>query len=74
MALQYAWALNTASAHLPYETIARIHGSLNAVAVSLGGLLAWRLLRARRPVRMRAAHVRRELEHLSSAYSGSRAA
>lgn len=45
LALHYAWSLTVGTPHLPYETIARIHGSLNAVAFSLGGLLAWRLLR-----------------------------
>jgi len=44
MAVQYAWALTTGTPHLPYATIARIHGSLNAFAFSIGGLLAWRLL------------------------------
>jgi hypothetical protein len=75
LALQYAWALNTGTAHLPYETIARIHGSLNAVAFSLGGLLAWRLLQARRAVPpARELRPRRDRGHLSSDYSGSRAA
>ena len=47
-ALAYAWALTTGSVHLPYETIAAIHGSLNAVGFVTCGMLGWRL-RARRP-------------------------
>jgi len=42
-ALAYSWALTTNSVHLPYETIAAIHGSLNAVGFVACGLLAWRL-------------------------------
>ena len=42
-ALAYSWALTTNSLHLPYETIAAIHGSLNAVGFVACGLLAWRL-------------------------------
>jgi hypothetical protein len=44
LAIQYAWNLTSGTPHLPYETIARIHGTLNAFAFSIGGLLAWRLL------------------------------
>jgi hypothetical protein len=44
LAVQYAWALTTGGTHLPYETIARIHGTLNAFGFSIGALLAWRLL------------------------------
>ncbi len=41
-ALAYAWALTTGADHLPYETIALVHGSLNAFGFALCGLLGWR--------------------------------
>ena len=44
LALQYSWALSTGGVHLPYDTIARIHGTLNAFGFSIGALVAWRLL------------------------------
>jgi YndJ-like protein len=40
-ALAYSWALSTDSAHLSYETIAAVHGSLNAFGFVGCGLLAW---------------------------------
>jgi hypothetical protein len=47
-ALAYSWALTTDSAHLSYDTIAAVHGSLNAFGFVTCGLLAWRL--GERPV------------------------
>ncbi len=41
-ALAYAWALTIGADHLPYETIALVHGSLNAFGFALCGLLGWR--------------------------------
>ena len=43
LAVQYAWAITTGGSHLPYETIAAIHGTLNAFGFSIGALVAWRL-------------------------------
>jgi hypothetical protein len=40
-ALAYSWALTTDSAHLSYDTIAAVHGSLNAFGFVTCGLLAW---------------------------------
>ena len=42
-ALAYSWALTTHSAHLSYDTIAGVHGSLNALGFVGCGLCAWRL-------------------------------
>ena len=42
-ALAYSWALSSGSSHLSYDTIAAIHGSLNAVGFVACGLYAWRV-------------------------------
>ena len=42
-AIAYSWALTTDSAHLSYDTIAAVHGSLNAFGFVTCGLVAWRV-------------------------------
>ena len=40
-ALAYSWSLTVGADHLPYATIATVHGSLNAFGFTLCGLLGW---------------------------------
>jgi hypothetical protein len=43
-ALAYAGALTVGSPHLPYAVIAAVHGTLNAGAFVLAGIVGWALV------------------------------
>lgn len=40
-ALAYSWSLTVGASHLPYATIASVHGTLNAFGFTVCGLLGW---------------------------------